>query len=67
LLANHAGVARAQPTIELALGWISENTRPPSRPYLPDRLVASKNCIDAFIALWKERCRLRTFYLANGL
>ena len=67
LLARVAEPARSQPTVQQALGFISENKTPPCEPFLADRVLAATKCVDSFLDLWSERNRLRQHHLAHGL
>ncbi len=67
LLARVAEPAQSQPTIQQALGFISENKMPPCEPYLADRVLAANKCVDSFLELWSECNRLRQHYLTRSL
>jgi hypothetical protein len=67
LLARVAEPARSQPTVQQALGFISENKTPPCKPFLADRVLAATKCVNSFLELWTERNKIRQERLTQGL
>ena len=59
LFERHAGIARQQPSIHQALGFITENTVPPHPPVLADRIASASESIKCFLELWQARNEMR--------